>query len=289
MRNLIQVTAIGLLAAGLCVQASAATITVTTFTDENDGGVGGTGISLRDAIITANGSAAVDDVIMAPPGTYNLTITGGTATTGDLNITGTGALTIQSTVAGSSVAINQMATNERVMDKIDGATGLLTLIDVTLTGGRTTGTGSEDGGAGLRIKDGGFTATRVVFDGNEVAGGASPVGGGLHFDYDDVNVNYDISITDCAFINNICSGRGGGASFDSDASDGKTINIIRTTFANNQASDEGGLQRAAIYWRHGDCRPWTTGVLRVSPADSHQSSAGRRDCCACQVSDPEHD
>ncbi|MFK8113887.1 MAG: DUF4347 domain-containing protein, partial [Rubripirellula sp.] len=76
-----------------------ALITVTTTDDENDGDTssisallassGGTGISLREAIIAANNTAG-DDTIVLGDGVYDLTIAGDAeqaAATGDLDIT----------------------------------------------------------------------------------------------------------------------------------------------------------------------------------------------------------
>ena len=113
-----------------------ALVTVDTTDDENDGDTssianliatpGGTGISLREAIIAANNTAGADDITL-PAGTYTLTIAGqleDAGATGDLDISDD--LTI--TGAGAATTIVQAGTNntngiDRVFDVI-GETGI---------------------------------------------------------------------------------------------------------------------------------------------------------------------
>ncbi|MHC4718815.1 MAG: hypothetical protein ACYS5V_17780, partial [Planctomycetota bacterium] len=66
---------------------------VTTTADENDGGYGGTGLSLREAVIIANALPGPDTITFAPAlsgGTITLTM-GEMAITDDVTITGLGA------------------------------------------------------------------------------------------------------------------------------------------------------------------------------------------------------
>ena len=78
----------GLLAGNLTV-ARAATFSVYTTTDENDGSCSDGDCSLRDAIILANGDAQADTITMIS-GTFTLSIAGADeddGATGDLDIT----------------------------------------------------------------------------------------------------------------------------------------------------------------------------------------------------------
>ena len=97
-----------------------ATITVDTFSDENDGDTssianliassGGSGISLREAVIAANNTAGADTIVLGS-GTYALTRNGAGesfASTGDLDIrsdiTITGVNGAQTIISGSGIS-----------------------------------------------------------------------------------------------------------------------------------------------------------------------------------------
>ncbi|MCC9656619.1 cadherin domain-containing protein [Rhodopirellula halodulae] len=168
---------------GYAAQASwydtLATITVTTTADENDGDTtditslestnGGTGISLREAIIAANNTAGADTIVLGA-GTYILDITGDAeqfAATGDLDILSD--ITITGTGEGDTI-IDASAMLDRVFH-IDAA-GALTLSDLTVTGG--AGDGYE---AGAVFNQGILVGTDVVFRGNSAA---SQTGGAIH-------------------------------------------------------------------------------------------------------------
>ena len=112
-----------------------AIINVTTTVDENNG----TGsISLREAVIQANGSAGDDTIVLGANQTYTLTRKGfdeDKSATGDLDIlSGGGKLTIlASTVSGATATINGGGI-DRVFDVKSGAN--LTLQNLTVKGGK---------------------------------------------------------------------------------------------------------------------------------------------------------
>jgi CSLREA domain-containing protein len=125
--------------AALPASAAAATIQVTTPTDEL--GTGG-GCSLREAVAAANSNTAVggcpaggpSDVVRTPAGIFQLTIAGAgedANATGDLDATGT--LTIRGAGAGRTVI--DAGGIDRALDV--GASATVTVDGVTVTGGRT--------------------------------------------------------------------------------------------------------------------------------------------------------
>src|SRR4051794_9956896 len=130
-------------ALGLVRPAYAATITVTTTTDEFGGGAG---CSLREAIQAANTDAAFggcsagsgDDTIALPAGTYILSIAGAND---DLNQSGD--LDIRSNItingAGAASTIVDGNATDRVLDVLFGA--VFSLSNITIRNGSVNGTG----------------------------------------------------------------------------------------------------------------------------------------------------
>ena len=123
-----------------------------TVTNTNDSGAG----SLREAITNANANAEAD-VINLPAGTYTLT-------SGELDITS--EVTI--TGAGAGTTIIDGNSDSRVFH-LNDSNSTLTLTDLTIQGGDTTG----DGG-GIFVNDGSaqLIATRVIVTGNNAGNGA---------------------------------------------------------------------------------------------------------------------
>ncbi|WP_149498954.1 DUF4347 domain-containing protein [Roseiconus lacunae] len=153
-------------------QDTLAVITVTTLADENDGNTtditslnatpGGSGISLREAIIAANNTAGPDTIVLGD-GTYALTITGqheSSGATGDLDITGD--ITITGNGA-TDTTINAASLLDRIFHVQVG--GTLTIDGLTLTGAAS---GTELGAA--VFNEGTFNATDVVLTGNSATG-----------------------------------------------------------------------------------------------------------------------
>jgi CSLREA domain-containing protein len=252
--------------------AFAASISVNTTTDEYTSV--GTSCSLREAIVLANNNgtsangctrsgAGDDDIITLQSGsTYTLSIAGSGGTSiGDLDIgnaAGTsGNLTIQaSSDTPATIDANDI---DRVLDVNAAGNYSLTLINIIVTNGNTTGQSTTTGGgisfagtgtltlinsavtsniaAGVSGCGGGIynnsTATVVIIDstisGNTCAttgsdgGGLSKSGGGT------------VTITDSTFSNNSTADNGGGAQFSAG-----TVTISNSTFANNTAGNRGG-------------------------------------------------
>ncbi|MCA9255266.1 MAG: hypothetical protein KDA33_06490 [Phycisphaerales bacterium] len=159
---------IGILA--MATTVSAATITVDTLTDENDG-VGVGGISLRDAINEANGNGQDDTIDFSVTGTISLTANL-PAITSNIEFDGPGQ---------SSLTINGNDTYRILF--IDS--GVVTIRDVTLAdayarggnGGDASHSGGGGGGAGLGaglFVNAAATVTieNVTFSGNDALGGA---------------------------------------------------------------------------------------------------------------------
>lgn len=163
--------------------AQAATINVTTTTDEFNG----TGLcSLREAIESANTDSSADcvagsgaDVIQLPAGTYNLSIAGtfeDLGATGDLDIFSD--LTING--AGASTTIIDANGIDRVIDIIPG-TYTVVISGVTIRGGSSSiGSGiyAGDTGSGGPGMEGTLTINSSTISGNSLTSGVG-LGAGL--------------------------------------------------------------------------------------------------------------
>ena len=123
------------------------------------------------------------------------------------------------------------------MQKLDSTMGSLTLTDITLQNGLTTG---ALGGAGLLHHGGALTLTRVVIQNNMVTVNSAADGGGLNIDFDFIGSNFPISITDSTFNNNSSSDSAGGFYYDTNVTLAPPVSIVNTTFSNNTAVDDGG-------------------------------------------------
>lgn len=216
-----------------------ATITVTTFTDENNGDTssitalqsmsGGSGISLREAIIAANNTAGDDTIILAA-GTYTLTImnTGGSqeeaGATGDIdftsNITLVGAGIGLTTIDGGSI--------DRVLDVNSAAT--VNISDLKITGGHLS---SGSGGSGLFVQHTGaiVSLTRVDVNGNGGANGFTGSG---------VYNNGTLSIADSLIRNNVASNSDGGG-----IRNAGTLTVARSSIVANSATNGAGFLQTA--------------------------------------------
>lgn len=164
--------------ASSAVAASAATFTVNTLVDENDGVAVG-GISLRDAINAANASAGADEIAFAVTGTItlsadlpvitdDLTING----PGQANLIIDGAIARRAFVARtgvSSVVVIRDLTIARCV-AVGGAGGAVAMGQNGGSGGGAAGMG-----AALFVRAGNVGVERVLFRDNSVTGGA---GGG---------------------------------------------------------------------------------------------------------------
>jgi Domain of unknown function (DUF4347)/Bacterial cadherin-like domain len=228
-------------------------INVTTTVDENDilstatisdlqSAPGGTGISLREAIIAANNTAGADTIILGA-GTYTLSITNNgedASATGDLDITSD--ITIVGAGEGST-AISASGLGDRAFDVKSGAT--LTLNDLTVAG---VNTNNQTGGAVSNA--GTLSATDVVFRDNT---NTNNPGGGLYnsgsMTLDRVSIinntaaagggieqaNGTLTMTNVTISGNSSLYNGAGL----EISGGTATNIDYTTVANNSTTSNG--------------------------------------------------
>jgi len=131
---------------------------------------GGDGISLREAILAANNTAGADTI------TFDASLSGQAITLSGTQLVITETLTIDATALAANVIIdaNQQS---RIMN-FTTSTGDLSLAGLTLTGGRTTGDGSFNGGGGIRFESNGTLAlTQSTLSGNSTTGNQARGGG----------------------------------------------------------------------------------------------------------------
>ena len=242
-------------------QGAPDTVTVTTTTDEVNGDTssiaalistpGGDGISLREAVIAANNTPGMDEIIL-PSGIYTLTIEGSgedLAATGDLDVTDD--LTI--TGAGASTTIidagGMTADPDRVFHLGAGASYYVNaaISDVTITNG-DAGDSHDGGGVWHRSYFGTLALTRCTitnnsgYDGGGIAAygelnllgstisgnTANDNGGGLY-------AADPTTIADSTISDNSAVGQGGGIYADDN------VTVTDTTISGNSSLAGGGL------------------------------------------------
>lgn len=246
-------------------------LVVTKFEDADDGICTEDDCSLREAVITSNTCAGLQDIEL-PPGTYTLSIVGrgeDGAHTGDLDITDKVNL-----VGRDGEAVIDAGGIDRVfhiieLPETDGP-HITLLKNLTITGGmadnigggiyvqdamifadsvnlRGNQAGSEDGvggaGGGFYVRNGRINPDRVVIENNLAHG----PGGGGYLENSATLVNGVQIIRD----NRSLGGRGGGGLY---ISTGSLANIFDTEFVDNEAAGSGGG-----LWNAGTVeRMWTT-------------------------------
>ena len=258
MKPLFSIRLLLLTAPLLCGSIPAATVTVTTTTDEVNGNTtsianliatpGGAGISLREAIIAANNTAGADTITL-PAGTYTLTIanTGGVnedgCLRGDLDVTD--SLTI--TGAGAATTIVQAGTTAaNGIDKVLAINPLcdhavaFTMSGVTIRFGRNT---QPYGAADFSFTGGGMdwcgngagslTLTSCVISDNNNTDG---YGGGLNID-EVAPATGVVTISNTRFSNNTSKYWGGGLNV---FGDNVRVTISGSTIMNNNTLGTGG-------------------------------------------------
>ena len=214
-------------ALGLAKPAYAATIAVSTPTDEFGTGAG---CSLREAIQAANTNAPFggcpagsgDDTITLPSGTYILNLVGAD----DLNQSGD--LDVRSNItingAGAATTIVDGNATDRVLDMILGAA--FSLSNITIRNGRANGTGG-----GINVPSNGATVTisNSVISGNTTTA-ANGHGGGI--DNSGVMTIADSTIGD----NRVTGSSGNGGGIDNSG----TLTLTNSTVSGNLASGNAG-------------------------------------------------
>lgn len=234
----------------LCLAQSgyATVITVTTTTDEVNGNTstianlmaspGGSGISLREAVIAANNDpTGAPHRIILPAGTFQLTIDGtgesypANPAIGDLDITRSGTTIIGANAA--STIIQQIRPNDRVIEVNPNLDGnfIFTLQQVTISGGHeTTGIGGGGMISGSSLNQ--TFVTDCIFTDNHASGGGSPVGGAI------ANGDGTLTASNCAFDGNTSMGGGGAIYFL--GSPGSALAVSASQFSNNTSIGGNG-------------------------------------------------
>jgi RHS repeat-associated protein/CSLREA domain-containing protein len=187
---------------------------VVSKTNDTNDGICNADCSLREAIRAANAQAGADLIIL-PPGTYNLTITGSdsNATAGDLDITQD--LAIVGTGSPADTIVNAAGLGDRVFEILGGP---VSVSNITIQGG----TGQ---GAGIRSSNQSLTLDRVVISGNSNSSGD---GGGIYI------IGGSLTMTNSAIINN-SSQYAGGMMVDN-----STVTLTNVTVSGNTALESGG-------------------------------------------------
>ena len=265
---------------GMVPGAQAATFPVTKTADTNDGACNAD-CSLREAIVAANASVGVPDVITVPAGTYTLTIAGNAedaAATGDLDIRDT--VTING--AGSATTIIQAGTNNtNGIDKVFsvnqlGATSAsATFNGVTIRFGRNTSACDVTVtfahlGAGIDFF-GGFaptttslTITNSVITQNTVANLCTP-GAAAGVSADDGN----LTITNSTITNNETTNQpGGGVSFTGNS---RTMVMTDTIVSNNRAKGGANGEGGGLFLRQN-----TNGTVMIHNSEISNNTSESR-------------
>ena len=278
---------------------------------------GGDGISLREAITAANNTTGEDtltfdgsvftggnnSLIRLTLGELNITdslsIDGTSATdvliTGDANgddvtVSGTNITDVSASFGGDAGAANDLLDDNSRVLKFSAATGHLTLTDLTVTGGRTTGTAEggggirfnssdslalnqstvsgnsttggfdfESGGGGVYSNSGSVTLTNSTISGNSTTGYGSQ-GGGIR------TRSGDVTLTNSTISENSTRGTsgGGGGGIDTRLGD---VFLINSTVSDNSTTGYGS--------RGGGIASRLGSVFLTNSTVSENSAAGR--------------
>jgi CSLREA domain-containing protein len=212
---------------------------VTKYTDTRDGTCN-SDCSLREAIDQANGDATADTIQLGA-GVYRVDLAGVSAeelnasgdldVTADLTISGAGAGT---TTVEAILPAPPSASSDRVIDQRGGFTDL-TLLDLTVAGGRAFVPSGFGYGGGIRSDTPGeLVLRRVVVRDNQASGQASGGEGGGVF-----KARGHLVIENSAISGNkaCCSGFGGGVFLEQV---GTTADLTNVSIVGNESSYVGG-------------------------------------------------
>jgi|GEM_PF-881420 len=147
-------------------------LVVDTLVDESDGDLSLGDRSLREAIELANISIAENTI------SFDASLAGGTILLGGTELEVTDSLTIDASALATGLTIDAQQ-NSRVLH-FTASTGDLTLNDLTLQNGRTTGTTFTSSGGGIRFRSGGsLMLNRSTVTGSSTSAGNAH-GGGIY-------------------------------------------------------------------------------------------------------------
>lgn len=198
--------------------AFAGQIDVTTTADGTNAG------TLRAAVQAANVEAGLNTIALKTGETYLLDISGAgedASATGDLDITDADGLVIR----GNGAVIEVVGGVDRAFDV--QASGVLTLLDVTINGGSVSGGGGTGDGGGVRNNGGTLTIERSLLTENSATNGGAIASSGT-----------------TTLINSTISGNDAtnGAGIDHSAG---TLLVSSVTIAENTATSTGGGIRSS--------------------------------------------
>ncbi|MEP6984233.1 MAG: choice-of-anchor Q domain-containing protein, partial [Chloroflexota bacterium] len=222
------------------------THTITLFGNQTTGQTYSTGSAseLVNAITSANTTDGTDTILL----TSDITLTVKADTSSDYGDSGLPAITSAITIEGQghSITRDANAPNFRIL-KV-AASGLLTLNNVTISGGKTNNSGFHFGGGIL-------SEGAVILNNSLISANSADYGGGLLVNYGTANL-YDSTITnntaatfgagltllvgnltveDSVVSNNTSSGNGAGIYVDLGS-----VTIDRSTIRGNHAANTGG-------------------------------------------------
>jgi CSLREA domain-containing protein len=203
---------------------------VNTTDDTNDGTCGLVECSLREAIIAANALSGGTAVIQLPAGVYTLTRSGNdnTSAAGDLDVT----KTVQIIGAGVSNTIIDGNQIDRVLHTFSGIS--VTLANMTIRNGRTSGTGGS-GGAVLIESSQSVDLINVFITNNTAgdSGGGIAISGGnsTHVTISNSTISNNHTTGDA---NPASWGRGGGIF------NWGVLSVVNTTISGNSSNRWGG-------------------------------------------------
>ena len=214
---------------GLEDRVTPATITVTTLSDA----AGHTGISLRDAINTANGTIANDNIIFdstlftGGPGTITLAgsalpTIGNASSSGTLTITGPGSSIL--TISGDN---GNASRNFNIFNIGSGAN--FTVSGVTVSGAKSTGNGGAFSSSG-----GILTVTDAIITNNIANDGAGIYGN-----------SGTLTVSNTSITGNTSTGNGGGIFNFGKYGNSGPVKITNTTISGNKAVHGGGISNSA--------------------------------------------
>ena len=227
-RWLLLLAALALVAAmlGAAQPAYAATFTVNTTTDANDGTCNASNCSLREAILAAN-AAAGNDTIVVPAGTYQITLSPGpdenVAATGDFDILG--GLSIIGAGAGSTIITANDADRVFDIDPFGGCNCTINLSDLTVAHGKGFASNFNIGGA-IFIGPGATVniSNSTISDSQTVSG----TGGAIEN-------RGALTLTNVTIQNNTAKSFGGAVYTIG------PLTVTNSTFSNNKAESGGAL------------------------------------------------
>lgn len=217
------------------ISAHAATITVTTTTDELADPGPGAGCSLREAIQSINSAAnyggctgtayGTSDTINIPAGTYTVTISGV-----EEYLNANGSFDILKNVSIVGAGANLTTINGGGLDRvffIESSAATVSISGVTVTNGLS------GGGSGIYNNGGTLTVTNSTFNNNTATGGSS-CGGAIAG-----SLNRPLTVTNSTISGNSSVWCGGGIiSWGS-------FTVANSTISGNSSTYGGGIFRGA--------------------------------------------